>query len=66
MTSVEEFAFISAQLEWLEDHLRAQGPSAKNGRMDGALDALACARAVIVELAHIGTDIDRPPGVPAP
>lgn len=54
MTSVEEFAFISTQLEWLEEHLRAQAPSAQSPRMDGALSALACARAVIVELAHIG------------
>ncbi|MCR5881901.1 hypothetical protein LRS03_03110 [Rhizobacter sp. J219] len=53
MTSVQEFAHIARQLEWLEGHLRAQAvlPEA---RMAEALGALACARAVVVELAQIG------------
>ncbi|MES2099777.1 MAG: hypothetical protein V4569_08165 [Pseudomonadota bacterium] len=66
MTSVEEFAFISTQLAWLEEHLRGRAPGAQNPRMDGALDALACARTVIVELAQIGADVDRPRAAPVP
>jgi hypothetical protein len=54
MTSMEEFAFIASQLEWLEAHLRSQAPEAEAGRMEGALNALACAHAVIVELGHLG------------
>jgi hypothetical protein len=54
MTSMEEFAFIAAQLEWLQGHLRSQAPGAEPGRMESALNALACAHAVIVELGHIG------------
>ncbi|MBC7956237.1 MAG: hypothetical protein H7Y33_10255 [Cytophagales bacterium] len=54
MTNMEEFAFIAAQLEWLQEHLRSQAPGAEPGRMDSALNALACAHAVIVELGHIG------------
>jgi hypothetical protein len=53
MDSVEEFSFIVSQLEWLEQHLRSGSP-ADAGRMEGALNALACARAVMAELAHIG------------
>lgn len=61
MTSMEEFSFIAAQLEWLERHLRSQAPPADSGRMDSALNALACAHAVILELAHIGgTGEQRP------
>ncbi len=54
MTTMEEFTFIAAQLEWLEVHLCSQPPSAEPARMDSALAALSCARAVINELAHIG------------
>lgn len=58
MTSVQEFAHIARQLEWLERHLRAQSigqaPLAEAARMVDALGALACARAVVVELAEIG------------
>jgi hypothetical protein len=54
MTSMEEFAFIAAQLEWLEGHLRAQTPVAEPARMESALNALMCAQAVISELAHLG------------
>jgi hypothetical protein len=57
MDSVEEFAFIASQLEWLEQHLReAAPPQGQDGRMEGALNALACARAVIAELAHISVE----------
>lgn len=56
MTSMEEFHFIAAQLEWLESHLRNTLPAEQNSRMDGALSALACARAVMAELAQIGGD----------
>lgn len=60
MTSMEEFNFIAAQLEWLEGHLRSLPTVEHDSRMDGALNALACARAVIAELAHIGAAADVP------
>jgi hypothetical protein len=58
MTSMEEFAFIAAQLEWLQAHLRSQAPGAEAGRMESALNALACAHAVIVELSHMGASVE--------
>ncbi len=62
MTSMEEFNFIAAQLEWLEEHLRSAGANAAtmDSRMEGALNSLACARAVIAELAHIGSGAEAP------
>lgn len=60
MTSMEEFNFIAAQLEWLEAHLRSPGTTAVDSRMESALNALACARAVIAELAHIGGGAQAP------
>ena len=60
MTSMEEFNFIAAQLEWLEGHLRSSPAVEHDSRMDGALNALACARAVIAELAHISAAADVP------
>jgi hypothetical protein len=60
MTSVEEFAFIAAQLQWLQTHLRSQGEVLEGSRMASALNALACAQAVIVELTEIGNT--RPNG----
>ena len=54
MTSMEEFHFIAGQLEWLEEHLRSPAYAAPDSRMESALNSLACARAVIAELAHIG------------
>ncbi len=65
MTSMEEFSFIAAQLEWLQGHLRSQAPAADAGRMESALNALACAHAVIVELGHIGACAERTAGVSA-
>jgi hypothetical protein len=56
MTSMEEFSFIAAQLAWLEGHLRRSTEPEADSRMESALNALACARAVIAELAHIGSD----------
>lgn len=53
MTSMEEFHFIAGQLEWLEEHLRGSASAALDSRMESALNSLACARAVIAELAHI-------------
>lgn len=64
MTSMEEFNFIAAQLEWLEGHLREGASASPDGRMEGALNALACARAVIAELAQIGSGAEA--GEPAP
>ena len=66
MTSIEEFAFIAAQLEWLEQRLREQPLTADRSRMDGALNALACARAVIVQLSNIGSALQQPDGVATP
>ena len=60
MTSVEEFAFIAAQLEWLESQLRDRSLDMSSSRMEGAVNALACARAVIVELSNIGSAISEP------
>ncbi|HZE91575.1 MAG TPA: hypothetical protein VE029_07700 [Rhizobacter sp.] len=54
MTSMEEFAFIAAQLAWLEEHLRSEGPAPEGSRMHSALNALVCAQAVIVELTQLG------------
>lgn len=61
MTSVEEFSFIAAQLEWLERRLRDQPLAADASRMEGALNALACARAVIVQLSNISSALSEPP-----
>lgn len=65
MTSIEEFSFIAAQLEWLEQHLRSLPAGEGGSRMEGAVNALACARAVIDELAHIGAGLDSPPALAA-
>lgn len=54
MTSVQEFAHIARQLEWLEGHLRGESSPPDPARMAEVLGALACARAVVVELAEIG------------
>lgn len=61
MTSIEEFSFIAAQLEWLERRLRDQPLDADASRMEGALNALACARAVIVQLSNISSALEHPP-----
>ena len=61
MTSLEEFSFIAAQLEWLEARLRQQPPAVEDARLDGALNALACARAVIDQLARISSVIHDAP-----
>jgi hypothetical protein len=56
MDSAEEFSFIVSQLEWLEQHLRNGGTHGlPPDRLEGALNALACARAVMAELAQIGS-----------
>ncbi len=60
MTNIEEFSLIAGQLAWLEQHVRAQSPSHDRDRVDEALKALVCARAVIEELAQIGTAIEEP------
>lgn len=59
MNNVEEFSSIVSQLEWLEGRLRAQPVDADSSRMEDALSALACARAVIVEIAKIGGVLKR-------
>lgn len=64
MTHIEEFSLIAQQLAWLEQHVRAQSASpAESERVDEALKALVCARAVIEQLAQIGTLIDSPTAV---
>jgi len=65
MTTSDEFAFIAQQLEWLEAHLRAQPPVEEAARMEGAINALACARSVIVELAVLGRPADALPTLAA-
>lgn len=54
MPQIEEFSFIAAQLEWLEGYLRKLPASQESSRLEGAVNALSCARAVMVELDHIG------------
>ncbi len=54
MSTVEEFVLIESQLRWLEGHLRDQPQADDSGQMQGAIEALACARALITELSIIG------------
>jgi hypothetical protein len=64
MTNIEEFSLIAEQLAWLEQHVRAQPTSpAESDRVEEALKALVCARAVIEQLAQIGALIDSPTAV---
>ena len=60
MTTSDEFAFIAQQLEWLEQHVRSLPAAKEAARLEGALNALTCARAVIVELSTIGRDAVGP------
>ena len=55
MSTVEEFVLIESQLRWLEGHLREKSPADDSGQMQGAIEALACARALIKELSDIGS-----------
>lgn len=57
MATMQEFTHIADQLEWLEGHLRGQAVEVGAGRLDDALSALACARAVVVKLAEIGSEV---------
>ena len=67
ISGVEEFAFIAKQLQWLDDHLRAQPQGVPDARMASALNALTCAQAVITELALIGrTPVNAAAEAPAP
>jgi len=64
MTNLEEFLLIAEQLAWLEQHVRAQPTSpAESDRVEEALKALVCARAVIEQLAQIGTAMEQPRAV---
>ena len=54
MTTMDEFALIESRLAWLEAHLRAQPVSDEDLPMASAIEALSCARALIVELSSIG------------
>lgn len=63
MTNIEEFSLIAEQLAWLEQHVRAQAPTAESDRVEEALKALVCARAVLDQLAQIGTAIEQPVAV---
>jgi len=59
MTHIEEFSLIAEQLAWLEQHVRAQSAApAESERVEEALKALVCARAVLEQLAQISTAID--------
>jgi len=66
MTHLEEFSSIAEQLTWLERHVRAQTPAAERDRVEEALKALLCARAVLEQLAQIGSAIDAPVTPAAP
>ena len=64
MTHIEEFSLIAEQLAWLEQHVRAQSAApAESDRVEEALKALVCARAVLEQLAHISTSIEQPVAV---
>ncbi len=54
MATYEEFRFVAAQLAWLERQLQDQPLAVDNGTMQGAMDALVCARAVIDQLVDMG------------
>lgn len=54
MTTMDEFALIESRLAWLEAHLRTQPVSDEDLPMASAIEALSCARALIVELSSIG------------
>lgn len=54
MSTEDEFALIASRLAWLEAHLRAQPTSNDELPMANAIEALACAHALIVELSSIG------------
>lgn len=60
MTHLEEFTSIAGQLTWLEQHVRAQASAAERDRVEEALKALACARAVLEQLAQIGSALEQP------
>jgi hypothetical protein len=58
MASMQEFMQIADQLEWLEGHVREQqAVTGGHPRLGEALSALACARAVVVKLAQIGSEV---------
>lgn len=64
MTHIEEFSLIAEQLAWLEQHVRAQSAApAESERVEEALKALVCARAVLEQLAQISTSIEQPVAV---
>ena len=66
MSSVENFHWIAEQLIWLEHHLPTQPNSeVESGRLDQAVKAWVCARAVIDQLAQISTLVDVPDVVTA-
>jgi hypothetical protein len=63
MTTSDEFTFIALQLEWLEAYVRAQPPAEEAARLEGALNALVCARAVIAQLSTIGKEAGSAPAL---
>jgi hypothetical protein len=60
MTTMEEFALIEIRLGWLEQQLRTGTLVPDQSAIQGAIDALACARALIAELAVIGSGSSEP------
>lgn len=54
MSTLEEFALIESQLRWLEGHLRQLPEANDGGQMQGAIEALSCALALVEELSTIG------------
>lgn len=64
MTHIEEFSLIAEQLVWLEQHVREQSAApADSDRVEEALKALVCARAVLEQLAQISTAVEQPVAV---
>lgn len=55
-TTAQEFALIALQLEWLETYLRSHPPGDDGERLDDSLNALAIARALVIELTSIGLE----------
>lgn len=61
MTGVQNFHWNAEQIIWLEHHLPTQPNSeVESGRLEQAVKALVCARAVIEQLAQISTLVDVP------
>lgn len=59
-TTAQEFALVASQLEWLETYLRSHPPGDADERLGDSLNALAVARALVLELTSIGSQEETP------